>query len=89
MGRSARYATNIDRPREGEVMPIDNNQSAESLQSREDHRWWAAAPLLVMVIAPLSVVFRESLGTVGVPSIIAVGVSESFAVRMAVRPRAS
>lgn len=68
-------------------MSSDRVRSTETSSSGGDRRWWAAVPLIVMVVAPLAVVFGEQLGIVGVLSIIAVGiVAESFAVRMAVRP---
>lgn len=47
-------------------------------------------PLIVVVAAPLIVVFGDQLGVVGVLIILAIGiVAESVAVRMAIRPSTS
>jgi len=71
-------------------MSSDKVRRTEPTSSVGDRRWWAAIPLIVMVVAPLVVVFGEPLGIVGVCCIIAVGiVAESIAVRMAVRPSTS
>ena len=71
-------------------MSNDEVRGTEPSPRGGDRRWWAAVPLIVLVVAPLLVVFGEQLGVVGVLVIIAIGiVAESFAVRMAVRPGAS
>jgi hypothetical protein len=71
-------------------MSSDKVRRTEPTSSGGDRRWWAAVPLIVMVVAPLVVVFGEPLGIAGVLCVIAVGiVAESIAVRMAVRPSTS
>lgn len=65
-------------------MSQDDGRNART-PATGDRRWWAAVPLIMLVLIPLAVALSDSI--VLVVTVVAIGiVAESLAVRMAIRP---
>ena len=65
-------------------MSLDDGRNART-PATDVRRWWAAVPLIVLLVIPLAVVLIDSVPLA--LTVIVVGIAaSSFAVRMAIRP---